>query len=67
MSLYPEHDKLAQVEVLSQAQGEILIWLKMTKGISIPGTVNEILAEYHGIDLEKFEQERQKKLQEWKR
>jgi hypothetical protein len=52
---------------LSQAQGEILIWLKMTKGISIPGTVNEILAEYHGIDLEKFEQERQKKLQEWKR
>jgi len=70
MSDYPEHDKLAAVSEESQAQGELLDWLS-DQGVHLmlwdtreeaflhwSKPINQILAEYHGIDLGKVEAEK---------
>lgn len=58
MSEYPEHDKLKAVQADSQVQGEFLEWLMSEKGIYLGQGIEEILAEYHAIDLNKIEAEK---------
>lgn len=62
MSEYPEHDRLQAVHVESQAQGELLEWLRDYKGIYLD--ITTILAEYHEIDLNKIETEKRAMLAE---
>lgn len=70
MSLYPEHDKLALVQVESQTCGEFLDWLGTEKGwylyddhqeVPVPAriNINKTLGEFFGIDLEKLEAEKE--------
>lgn len=75
---YPEHEKLKAARVQSQAQGEFLAWLQNEKGMflcvydrlksnypsSITTPVIKLLAEYHGIDLNKLEDEKLAMLEE---
>ncbi len=79
MKTYPECDKLLAVKNQSQAQGEFLDWLS-DKGIAlceidqnyypmyVPVRKNTetLLAEYHGIDLNKVEKERKEMLEDLK-
>lgn len=72
---YPEHKKLQRVKDQSQCQGEFLEWLysegyafcKLDKldNIYIPvhKSVTSLLAEYHGIDEDKLEKEKQQMLE----
>ena len=68
---YPEHAKMAAVVPQSQAQGAFLEWMEIDKSI-VPaicddhgrlepflGKVETLLAEFHGINLKKIEQEKQ--------
>lgn len=58
MSDYPEHDKLSAVKSETQAQGEFLQWVCDEEGIYLRRSINELLAEYHEIDLDKIETEK---------
>jgi hypothetical protein len=75
MSECPEHDKLHEVKDKSQAIGEFLEWLGSEKRgvvcqyvddsdypVPMPHNIQEILAEYFDIDLDKIEQEKQQML-----
>jgi len=75
---YPEHEKLDKVEDKSQVIGEFLDWLRSTRiflcrygkreiPYPIGETIEEILAAYFGIDLEKLEQEKQAMLEEMRK
>ncbi len=74
MNTYPECEKLAAAKPKSQAQGEFLEWLseqgyvlcRLHKEDYIPAckSTTELLAECHGIDMQKVEQERQTMLEE---
>jgi hypothetical protein len=67
---YPEHEKVQKVQKNSQTIGEFLQWLRNEKQIQlakfddddilyiIGDSTTEILADYYGIDLNKFEQEK---------
>ena len=69
---YPEHDKLRAVSNLSQAQGEFLDWLGQEKGWTLGEwraqeselfwpvnySLQNLLAEYHGIDRVQLEREK---------
>lgn len=78
MSIHPELDKLQAVKVQSQAIGEFLDWL-VEQGVSlcrwskpqqawIPDCqmINDRLAEYFGIDLQKVDQEQRAILEEFR-
>jgi hypothetical protein len=83
MSIYPEHDKLDRIKVLSQAQAEFIEWLEEEKDISLctwddddEGSgfrirsrtpIQQLLAEYHHIDLKKLELEKRQMLEELRR
>lgn len=66
----PECEKLRQVSDKSNAQGAFLDWLLGEKGFTlaryadsgglypVSRNMEELLAEYHGIDLAKVEKER---------
>ena len=65
---YPEHEKLDKVKDKIQVIGEFLDWSRSTRiflcrygkreiPYPIGETIEEILAAYFGIDLEKLEQE----------
>lgn len=68
---YPESEKLLKVLPISQAQGEFLEWLSNEEGITlcredgcneftpVHDSFKELLARYHGIDMQKVEQERE--------
>lgn len=69
-SRYPEMDKATAVRKTAQAQGDFLEWLRHEKGYFICECldngelipkivdVNGLLHEYHGIDPERYEQEK---------
>lgn len=70
----PELEKMHSVKERSQAQGEFIEWLSSEKGIRlctledagncrneympIYTSLEELLAEFHGIDLQKVEREK---------
>lgn len=68
----PEHDKLKKVSGESQAIGEFVDWLRQERGIVfcdedkvddvyvpvVPFSIERVLADYFGIDLNKIEQEK---------
>lgn len=58
MSEYPEHDKLSAIKAESQAQGELLEWLADRGWLHLPMSIQNVLAEYHEIDLKKIETEK---------
>lgn len=58
MSEYPEHDKLSAIKNESQAQGELLEWLADRGWTNMPMSIQNVLAEYHEIDLKKIETEK---------
>lgn len=71
---YPEHDKLKAVCGQSQTIGEFLEWLEYEKkliicehneGFYYPtfNKINDLLAEYFGIDQDKIEAEKKAMLQ----
>jgi len=76
----PELDKMTACRAQSQAQGEFLNWLMLEKDIVLakwsndsesvqdlyecPVSIEALLAEFHGIDLNKVEQERRAILDE---
>lgn len=64
---YLEHEKLEAVKDASQAQGELLEWLlervllcewQKNHFIPIYRSIEDWLAEFHGIDLKKLEAEK---------
>ena len=71
---FPECDKMSAVKAMSQAAGEFIVWLGQLKGISlcrmdkydryypIPESLEKLLAECYGIDLDKVERERREML-----
>lgn len=75
---YPEHEKLRKISQISQLQGDFLDWLLNEKGYELVETneldvskpvqasIRELLAEYHGIDLTKLDDEKDKIYQELK-
>lgn len=78
MSDYPEHEKLAAVKDESQAQGEFLSWLTSEKGVhlfvfdgdsprSLMCSAEDLLAEYHGVDLKALEREKRAMLEQMRR
>lgn len=78
---YPEHEKLERIQKESQAQGEFIDWLS-GKGIYLAVycdekhleallvmanvSINNLLAEYHGINQAKLEQEKRQMLAEFR-
>lgn len=74
----PEHAKLDAIKHISQAQKDFVDFLTEEKGFVIcvitedafdtwqPAWINmkELLAEYHGIDLVRLEQEKEEMLEE---
>lgn len=65
---YPEHVKLKKISHLSQAQGDFIAWLN-NKGIGLAKyedhklrpvhtPIQDLLAQYHGIDQKKLEAEK---------
>lgn len=76
----PELDKMTACRAQSQAQGEFLDWLMKEKEIVLakwsndsesdqnlyecPVSIEALLAEFHGIDLNKVEKERRAILEE---
>lgn len=73
---YPEHKKLADVQAVSQKCGELLAWLQADKDVlfmkydknmnvyyPMPGSTEQVLAAFFGIDLQKVEEEKQRMLQ----
>ncbi len=74
MSEYPEHAKLQAVSDESQAQGEFIEWLKAegyhlcvvhdNEFIPTVRPINQLLAQYHSIDLVEIEKEAQQMLNE---
>ncbi len=66
----PQHDRLMEVRVESQAIGEFIDWLYYEHGVMLAHygdgerlytyhrNVNEMLAEFFGIDLQELEQEK---------
>jgi len=83
MNEYPEHEKLEKVQEKSQAIGEFLEWLNDEKGLSLAvwgedevigeclypahPSVQDLLAEFFGIDLQVLEDEKQAMLVELRR
>lgn len=70
---YPEHAKLEKVSAQSQAIGEFLGFSGYTlcswdeeseEYLTAPGSIEQILAKYYGIDLRKLEAEKQAMLNE---
>jgi hypothetical protein len=73
MSDYPEHERLQEIQAISQAEGEFIYWLE-SKGTHLmryndqigwhkePESITELLAAYHEIDLEKLEEEKREML-----
>lgn len=72
---YPEHEKLKLIKDQSQIIGEFLAWLQYKKKISLCTIENddyvgyykrieEILANYFDIDLNKIEKEKMEMLNE---
>lgn len=77
MTDYPEHEKLKKVSAQSQVFGEFIDWLRDDLGLELchyhgrsesyhpdSRTVNELLALFFDIDLEKIEQEKEQMLSE---
>ena len=75
--LYPECEKLRVVQSVSHAQGEFVDWLINEKEIFLAQYIEDVdelrhcrtplqhlLAEFHGIDLRKVEEERRAMLEE---
>lgn len=58
MSAYPQHDALAAVADISQAQGEFVDWLVQHGYADLFGNVTDLLAEFHGIDMAALEAEK---------
>ena len=59
MPTCPECEKLKAVVSQSQPIGAFLEWLEEIHDVRLPGgSVNELLAEYFEIDLDKVEVER---------
>jgi hypothetical protein len=75
---FPEHEKLLQISEQSQSIGEFLEWMHGTKGwtvayvpsyyestlVPVSYNINELLAEFFGIDLKKVEAEKRAMLDE---
>jgi hypothetical protein len=72
---YPEHAKLVAVREVSQAQGEFLVWLGEEKNyllgkwtademVPVHADIQKLLAEFHGVDLNRLEAEKQAMLEE---
>lgn len=75
---YPECEKMSQVRPQSQAIGEFLEWLRYEKGwvlatvpeeyeftlVEASYSIEGLLAEFFGIDLDKVETERRQMLDE---
>ena len=75
----PELDRQAAIAHISQQQGQFLDWLQTEKGytlavymtngedlLPVHRSIDNLLAEYHDIDLDKVEEER-RELLEWLR
>lgn len=71
---FPECTKLAEVREISQAQGDFLAWLQDERELTlgrwkgdelVPACVSiqDLLAEFHGIDMAKVEAERAEMLE----
>lgn len=67
---YPEHEKMRLVSDKSQIIGEFLDHMPWTLAewegdnlVPVWKTINQLLAEYFGIDLELIEQEKQQMLE----
>lgn len=74
--MYPECEKMSKVRPQSQAIGEFLEWLQYEKGwslatvpeyydhtlVEVSFSIESLLAEYFGIDLDKVETERRQML-----
>lgn len=70
MSKYPEHDRMAEVRERSQVIGEFLDFIpyrlceinneswSFPQWVPVGRSVNAILADYFGIDLNRVEQEK---------
>jgi hypothetical protein len=69
----PELDKMLRVKDESQAIGEFIEWLgangmwigeyvdlgyREPRGVPVSKTINGLLADFYGIDMQKIEQER---------
>jgi hypothetical protein len=73
---YPEHEKMKAARSESQCQGELLEWLseekdfaicyrsKLGEFIPILASTESLLAEFHGIDLNKIAQEKDAMVEE---
>lgn len=76
MSDYPEHDKLKEIQPLSQAIGEFLEWCgeegrdiflatphPFGEGmVPVNTSIERLLAQHFGIDLDKIEAEKRQML-----
>lgn len=76
LSKYPEHDKLQKVQVESQAIGEFHDWMneqgynicelegEHDRFIPIHRRIDDLMAEFFGIDRDKVEEEKRQMLDE---
>lgn len=81
MSKYPEHEKMREHLMESQAIGEFLEWMQgerklwicesqdslSTPFVPYAVNINVLLAEYYEIDLDKVENEKREMLEEARR
>jgi len=54
----PELDKLSGVKDQSQPIGEFLDWLSYEKDVRLPASIEQLLADYFDIDMDKVEAEK---------
>lgn len=62
----PEVEKMKRVQAESQAIGRFLDWMLEKKRKPTFWNIEQLLAEYYGIDLQKVEKEKMKILEEFR-
>jgi hypothetical protein len=77
MTEYPEHEKLKAIAHLSQAQYDFMEWLgeqgyilcELNQDDYYPvyKPMTKLLSEYHGIDMNKIEDEKEQMIEEMRK